>query len=167
MRYHLDLLLASPSIYVNGSIYWLPDMFESDNMKDGDIVFILAIDVGSQKFRKIQIPKFIVDQCFDCRYGSLFEQYGHLLEVNGCLAISTSTSASAVKIWIHDDNHHSKHTSAETGNENWTEHTLTVPSSVGIGPVLLSFRCGYKPIDPRNSSNKIQLRDKICVSLFL
>ncbi|XP_026382757.1 putative F-box protein At1g32420 [Papaver somniferum] len=124
--------LASPSVYVNGSIYWLPDMIESDNMKDGDIMFILAIDVGSQKFRKIRIPKFIVDQCFHCHYGSLFEQRGRLSEVNGCLAISRSIRASAVKLWIHDDNHR---TSTETGNENWTEHTLTLSSSVGTNPV--------------------------------
>ncbi|XP_026410262.1 putative F-box protein At4g38870 [Papaver somniferum] len=82
--------LTSSDIYVNGSIYWFPNEFESG---------IVAFDVGSEKFRKIQIPQVIVDR---------FGYYYYLLpgcvriqEVKGCLAISCSFNF-AVELWIHE-----------------------------------------------------------------
>ncbi|XP_026410260.1 F-box only protein 8-like [Papaver somniferum] len=77
--------LTPSSIYVNGSIYWFPDKFQKGIWNQGVTVCIMAFDVGSEKFRKIQIPQFIVVQPIDSY--PPFQACVRLQEVKGCLAI--------------------------------------------------------------------------------
>ncbi|XP_026377438.1 uncharacterized protein LOC113271747 [Papaver somniferum] len=53
----------APSVYVDGSIYWYPFNFASGDCGDVSVRFLLAFDVGSEKFRTIQIPDFSQLQC--------------------------------------------------------------------------------------------------------
>ncbi|KAI3951234.1 hypothetical protein MKW92_050426, partial [Papaver armeniacum] len=113
--------LPLSSIYVNGSIYWFPNMSESSDWGNGDIVCtIMAFDVGSEKFRKIRIPQFIVDQ--PNIYPLLQLRCVHVLEMNGCLAILTGGRVSAVDIWIHENN------DKEMSDESWKKQTINLPS---------------------------------------
>ncbi|XP_026458829.1 F-box protein At5g62510-like [Papaver somniferum] len=101
--------LSSSAIYVNGSIYWFPEKFQSG---------IVAFDVGSEKFRKIQIPQVIVD-----RFGYYYYLLGCVIlqEVNDCLAISCSYNF-AVELWIHEVNN-----KLGTGDESWNKQIITLP----------------------------------------
>ncbi|KAI3976017.1 hypothetical protein MKX01_016700 [Papaver californicum] len=116
------------SVYVNGSIYWLPDMFEYDNWNNGDNVFMVAFDVGSEKFRTIQISKF--------RSGNRpsdphpFLNRCHLLEVNECVAILRRSTADTANLWIYEDSDKEstyKATIMDSADKNWTENTITLP----------------------------------------
>ncbi|KAI3915380.1 hypothetical protein MKW92_001750 [Papaver armeniacum] len=113
------------SIHVNGSIYWFPEKFQKGIWNHGVIVCIMAFDVGSEKFRKIQIPQFIVDQPID--FYPAFLGCVRLQEVKGCLAILRRVKDSAVKLWIHD--------------ESWNEQMITLPGCVykSLFPTVFFF----------------------------
>ncbi|KAI3929957.1 hypothetical protein MKW98_004111, partial [Papaver atlanticum] len=89
---------------------------------------VVAFDVGSEKFRKIQIsesgfgnspsdPVPFLDRC-------------HLLEVNGCVAILRRNTADTANLWVYEDSDKEstyKATSMDSTDKNWTKHTITLP----------------------------------------
>ncbi|KAI3848110.1 hypothetical protein MKW92_020679 [Papaver armeniacum] len=107
------------SVYVNGSIYWFPNMFfEGDNRNSGDDV--VAFDVGSEKFRTIQISKPSDPFLHRC----------HLLEVTGCVAILRRNTADTADLWVYEDSDKEstyKATTTDSTDKNWTKHTITLP----------------------------------------
>ncbi|KAI3880516.1 hypothetical protein MKW92_014727 [Papaver armeniacum] len=110
--------LEETSVYANGSIYWITyDLFYSRDKSERKVV-IVAFDVGSEKFKTIDVPKFITDQfCKD------FKPVTQLLEVNDCVALShILPHGNIAKIWILDDK---KVTRSNT--TNWSEETLKLP----------------------------------------
>ncbi|XP_026383285.1 F-box protein At5g65850-like [Papaver somniferum] len=113
------------SVYVNGSVYWFPGIVECDNDDD---VFMVAFDVGNEKFRTIQISKF--------RSGSKpsdpdpFLDRCHLLEVNGCVAILRRNTADTADLWVYEDSDKEstyKATTMNSTDKKWTKHTITLP----------------------------------------
>ncbi|XP_026451948.1 putative F-box protein At1g47730 [Papaver somniferum] len=83
------------SQYANGSIYWLVECR-----------WIMAFDVGREKFRVIPAPEF---------GESRFQMFS---EVDGCLAV-ICPDREIINMWIlHDLN-----------KENWTQETIKLPSN--------------------------------------
>ncbi|KAI3872147.1 hypothetical protein MKW98_011639 [Papaver atlanticum] len=125
--------LTPSSIYVNGSIYWFPEKFQKGNWNHGVTVCIMAFDVGSEKFRKIQIPQFIVDQPID--FYPPFQACVRLQEVKCCSAILRRVKDSAVKLWVHGINNNG------TGDESWNEQIITLPGCLykSVFPAVFFF----------------------------
>ncbi|KAI3888951.1 hypothetical protein MKW92_038662 [Papaver armeniacum] len=118
------------SVYVNGFIYYCTSKFLSGNWDNGDAVFV-AFDVGNEKFRMITIPNLILKNRSSDRYQCI-----KLLEVDGHAAIASKESDYIVKLWVYReyneyDNKWKKTKTRSSSNleENWTEDTITLPSS--------------------------------------
>ncbi|KAI3969021.1 hypothetical protein MKW92_040487 [Papaver armeniacum] len=118
------------SVYANGSIY-----FCSSSFKDGDPKFLVVFDVGSEKFRMIPIPIFILDHQPLYPYYWLHRPY--LLAVDGNVAILRRMSNRILKLWIYTDyNDDSKKektnpqaTSFDDAEAKWAEDIITLPFS--------------------------------------
>lgn len=135
-------------VYANGSIYWCN---LRHNKLAGGPEFIVAFDVGSEKFRTIHVPKLILDQLMN-RYRCV-PLLVDLAEIKGCLTLKCRVSRSTVKLWIFSDDHDSKEnitaigaTNSPTHNftdgaattstnidEGWTEESITVPLHWPLG----------------------------------
>ncbi|KAI3894457.1 hypothetical protein MKW92_046229 [Papaver armeniacum] len=116
-----------PNVYVNGSIYWCSRMFTNPQIGHGYPSCIVAFDVGSEKFRVIQIPGFIRDQPLDP--DTFFDHFVRLVELDGRVGIIRRISAFTSKLWIFNDHHHhgkEKVNKTESG-EYWIEETITLP----------------------------------------
>ncbi|KAI3908168.1 hypothetical protein MKW98_029469 [Papaver atlanticum] len=117
------------SVYLNGYIYYCTttlSTFTSGNPGNSDIVLV-AFDLGSEKFRMIRIPEFILNSPPS---EFVFNQHANLLEVDGHVAIACRMSAYIVKLWVcREDNKGKKTTNANFCNveENWTEDTILLP----------------------------------------
>ncbi|KAI3984448.1 hypothetical protein MKX01_031072 [Papaver californicum] len=115
----------APSVYVNGSIYWYPLNFVSGDCGDAVVSFLLAFDVGSEKFSTIQIPDFgqlhpnlsFRIQCF-CS-----------LDVQSHVAILRRTSSYTARLSIYEDNDKwkGKYKASDIGGKNWTEKIIMLP----------------------------------------
>ncbi|KAI3932043.1 hypothetical protein MKW92_048336, partial [Papaver armeniacum] len=95
---------------------------------NGNDVFMVAFDVGSEKFRTIQISKFrsadrpsdpnpVLDRCY-------------LLEVNGCVAILRRVTADTADLWIYEDSDKEstyKVTTMDSTDRSWSKNTITLP----------------------------------------
>ncbi|KAI3908164.1 hypothetical protein MKW98_029465 [Papaver atlanticum] len=117
-------------VYVNGFIYYCTSKFLSGNWDNGDAVFV-AFDVGNEKFRVITIPNLILMNRSSDRYQCI-----NLLEVDGHAAIVSKESDYIIKLWLYReyneyDNKWKKTKTRSSSNleENWTEDTITLPSS--------------------------------------
>ncbi|KAI3890639.1 hypothetical protein MKW92_014165 [Papaver armeniacum] len=108
------------SIYVNGSIYYSPWKLgcvgEDDKPK-----FIVAFDVGKEKFRAIRIPDFILVQILT------FETV-QLLEIEGHPALLGKIRSDIAKIWLFDDDYNNDYRS-----NTWNEVTIQLPFRWGRG----------------------------------
>ncbi|KAI3850514.1 hypothetical protein MKW92_002190 [Papaver armeniacum] len=108
------------SVYANGSIY---RRNRDDYLfKPPEVEVIVAFDVGTEKFRVIPIPDFVIassetpeDSC-----PRLFDQL--LLEVDGHIALINKFSENMVKLWISDDDYARKKTDVK-----WVEETIILP----------------------------------------
>lgn len=107
------------SVYANGSIYRRnrDDYF----FKAPEVEVIVAFDVGTENFRVIPIPDFVIASSEtpedSCRH---FEQL--LLKVDGHIALINRISESMVKLWIYDDDYIQKKTDVK-----WVEETIILP----------------------------------------
>ncbi|KAI3975579.1 hypothetical protein MKX01_017194 [Papaver californicum] len=111
---------SAPSVCVNGFIYWFPNRYTGD---DG---FIVAFEIGCEKFRTIRIPNFILRPRSDYDGDEINVR---LLQVNGSVAILRRMSDCDIKLWIYGniDKESSKAITIDTGDKNWTENTITLP----------------------------------------
>ncbi|KAI3971093.1 hypothetical protein MKW92_018478 [Papaver armeniacum] len=107
------------SVYANGSIYRRnrDDYF----FKEPEVEVIVAFDVGTEKFRVIPIPDFVIASSEtpedSCRH---LDQL--LLEVDGHIALINRISESMVKLWVSDDDCIQKNTDVK-----WVEETIILP----------------------------------------
>ncbi|KAI3852089.1 hypothetical protein MKW98_020088 [Papaver atlanticum] len=104
------------SVYANGSIYFCSSFF-----LDCDPKFLVVFDVGSEKFRTISIPIFILDHqplnpCFWLRRA-------YLLAVDGNVAILRRMSNRILKLWMYEA------TNCDDAEANWTENIINLPFS--------------------------------------
>ncbi|XP_026440617.1 putative F-box protein At3g10240 [Papaver somniferum] len=99
----------APSVYVNGFIYWYPLNFS----RDLNVRFLLALCIGSEKFRRIRIPDSdqlnpylsFNNECLIC-----------LVEVKSCVAILCRTSSYTIRLSIYED-------------DKWTRRGVILPVS--------------------------------------
>ncbi|MCL7032838.1 hypothetical protein MKW94_019813, partial [Papaver nudicaule] len=77
---------------------------------DASVRFLLAFDVGSEKFRTIQIPDFGQVQCV-C-----------LLDVQSHVAILRRTGVYTARLSIYKED-----TASDIGGKNWTETVIILP----------------------------------------
>ncbi|KAI3840234.1 hypothetical protein MKW92_032636 [Papaver armeniacum] len=113
------------SVYVKGFVYWITDELKFPNHGSEQNV-IVAFDVGSEKFRKIALPKLITDQLlYDDDWS--FKMPVNLFEVNDRVGVLRKLRVGyPVKMWIHEDNDN-KDTSTMGCNQNWTEVEIELP----------------------------------------
>ncbi|KAI3931083.1 hypothetical protein MKW92_011419 [Papaver armeniacum] len=104
------------SLYVNGSIYYNRRM---SILEDGEHVFIVAFDVGKEKFRAIEIPDFILDQI---NFSGQFSN-AQLLEIDGHPALSSGISNDIFKLCSFDDDVNNNGCRTNT----WTAVTVELP----------------------------------------
>ncbi|MCL7045778.1 hypothetical protein MKW94_015092 [Papaver nudicaule] len=126
------LKLDGHAVYANGSIY---------TRNAGGIFtfppeaeFIVAFDVGIEKFRLIEIPDFIIDS--PGRFSR--PPYLYLLQIDGHIALvdiinehGAYESEHVVRLWISDDSYNEKKMKA-----NWTEETILLPFSTVRDKIL-------------------------------
>ncbi|KAI3934577.1 hypothetical protein MKX01_034031 [Papaver californicum] len=120
-----------PCVCVNGSMYWCTDMLTNPHEQHGYPLCIVAFDVGTEKFRMIQIPNFIPDQ--HLHHDEHFHSYIRLLELDSAVAVLLRLSAYIVKLWVLDDHLHDNENGNRTsalgilGNGIQTEEIFTLP----------------------------------------
>lgn len=111
------------SVYLNGSIYYTTHMLTSSKPDDNDEPkFIVAFDVGSEKFRAIEVPNFIFDGPGDGDF-VIFRSV-KLLVLDGRLAllVRVQKKGSAPKLWLSGDD-----CVKENASGTWTEVPLELP----------------------------------------
>ncbi|XP_026386784.1 putative F-box protein At5g62660 [Papaver somniferum] len=89
-------------VYADGTIYWSNKEYYSDewgktNPNDPDV--IVAFDVGSEKYRLIPIPSFILDEPRD----ESFRLPIDMLVLGGQVALLYRMEPYVVKLWMLDD----------------------------------------------------------------
>lgn len=118
-------LFESAGVYAKASIYWRNDGADSFTPPDKEL--IVAFDVGSEKFRVIQIPDFIVgppEILEDCAKRN--EKFT-VTSIDGHVALIDRVDACVVKLWISDDD--SSNVEKKMRTTNWSEETILLPCS--------------------------------------
>ncbi|KAI3950610.1 hypothetical protein MKX01_040590 [Papaver californicum] len=121
--------IGTASVSANGSIYWNlfrpfhgggigTDSDDEENYTD----WIMAFDIGSEKFRMIPIPQ---DHKSKDDKSSLNEF--SLSVVDGCLAIMRQMDQK-LKMWIFRDHNKESGTSVTSNEKNWTRLSIEFPS---------------------------------------
>ncbi|XP_026383450.1 uncharacterized protein LOC113278943 [Papaver somniferum] len=113
-----ELYGSGASIYVNGSIYYSPWKLKCSLVKDTKPKFIVAFDVGKEKFRAIRIPDFILDQI------PRFQPF----EIDGHPALLSIIRSNNAKIWLFDDDYNNG-----CRSNTWNEVTIELPFHWGHG----------------------------------
>ncbi|KAI3864463.1 hypothetical protein MKW98_022508 [Papaver atlanticum] len=126
--------IQSNSAYLNGSIYWRSNKPEFDNAdaEDANPKFIVAFDVGSEKFRVIPVPSFMVDKFYRLRWFDLFV-------MDERLAFFSWESRFFAKLWILQDEHDrvTSTTGATTDSDiRWTEEIISIPSNLSFDLII-------------------------------
>ncbi|CAN0852686.1 Putative F-box protein At1g32420 [Linum grandiflorum] len=135
-------LVLLESISANGSIYWM----ERETEQDGSYSdYLVAFDIGSEKFRTIKVPIFTF---------SSFRRYG-LIELDGCVTIMLKDcpQRDILTLWkFHDRNKNGK---SDSESEDWTAVTIKFPFNIqtvlfhslpGKDEIILET-CGWFPGD--------------------
>ncbi|KAI3963624.1 hypothetical protein MKW92_014011 [Papaver armeniacum] len=112
-------------VYANGSIYWINKLMSTsgdsvDRTKDKHSE---AFDVGSEKFRVIPIPKFILDEPRE----PAFLQPIAILEMDGRVVLVYRKRPCTVKLWILNDGIDRKMENCKGNIRNWSEETIALP----------------------------------------
>ncbi|MCL7040774.1 hypothetical protein MKW94_016649 [Papaver nudicaule] len=114
-------------VYADGTIYWSNKEYRSDafrysNPDDPDV--IVAFDVGSEKYRVIPVPKFILDEPRD----ETFRVPIGMLVLGTHVALLYRMEPNVVKLWMLDDGADKKlENCGRESNTNWRSETITLP----------------------------------------
>ncbi|KAI3948975.1 hypothetical protein MKW98_021581 [Papaver atlanticum] len=126
-----------PGVHSNGTIYWRNRLMSCEE----DLVYpehvlrdyvptdpdaIIAFDVGSEKFRVIPIPSFILDQ--EPRE-KMFSGPIAMLILGGRITLIYQMSSRIVKLWMLDDDGVDKklENCQGKGSSNWSAETIELP----------------------------------------
>ncbi|KAI3833038.1 hypothetical protein MKX03_021316 [Papaver bracteatum] len=117
--------------HANGTIYWRNKLMKCEKgfLRDfapTDPNVIIAFDVGSEKFRVIPIPSFILDEIREKKFD---HQPIALLILDGRVTLICQMSNYIVKLWMLDDNGVEKRLEncQGKGSSNWSTETITLP----------------------------------------
>ncbi|RZC48381.1 hypothetical protein C5167_041336 [Papaver somniferum] len=113
-------------VYADGTIYWSNkeyywDRWGTTNRDDPDV--IVAFDVGTEKYRLIPIPSFILDEPRDEEYRLPID----MLVLGGHVALLYRVEPYVVKLWMLDDGAGKKLENCRGNKSNWSTETITVP----------------------------------------
>ncbi|CAN0852844.1 Putative F-box protein At1g32420 [Linum grandiflorum] len=105
------------SSYVNGSIYWMSHNKIGQPVADDE--FLVAFDIGPEKFRTIRIPEFTLS-------GFSLSRSHYVTELDGCPTVVRTQATPTLKLWkFHDRN---KERSNGSEREDWSEVSFEKPS---------------------------------------
>ncbi|MCL7034903.1 hypothetical protein MKW94_030730, partial [Papaver nudicaule] len=113
-------------VYANGTIYWSNkedywDLFRRSNPDEPAV--IVAFDVGSEKYRVIPIPEFILNEP---RHENFRLPIG-MLVLGAHVALLYRMEPYVLKLWMLDDRPDKKLENCQGNNSNWTSETITLP----------------------------------------
>ncbi|XP_026460613.1 F-box protein At1g30790-like [Papaver somniferum] len=132
--------IQNNSVYLNGSIYWRSNKplfkeFDNADAEDANPKFIVAFDVGSEKFRVIPVPSFMDDKFYRLRWFDLFVMVERL-------AFFSWESRFLAKLWILQDEPYSKNRVTSTtgatidSDIQWTEEIISIPSNLSFDLII-------------------------------
>ncbi|MCL7052181.1 hypothetical protein MKW94_021533, partial [Papaver nudicaule] len=114
-------------VYADGTIYWSNKEYYCDswggNTNPDDPDVIVAFDVGSEKYRVIPIPNFILDEPRD----ESFRLPIDMLVLGGHVALLYRMEPYAIKLWMLDDRADKKLENCRGSISNWSSETITLP----------------------------------------
>ncbi|KAI3840567.1 hypothetical protein MKX03_018101 [Papaver bracteatum] len=130
-------------VHANGTIYWrnklmnfvedLDDPVPESGLRDyvpSDPDVIIGFDVGSEKFRVIPIPSFILDDPRE----KMFNRPIAMLILGGRVTLIYALSCSILKLWMLDDGIEKKLENCQgKGSSNWSTETITLPYDFDTG----------------------------------
>ncbi|MCL7044861.1 hypothetical protein MKW94_005908 [Papaver nudicaule] len=109
------------ALYADGTLYWSNEARSNAPQDDPDV--IVALDVGSEKYRVIPIPNFILDEPR--------EKYSRhpidMLMLGGRVALLFGMGPFFVKLWMLDDGINNKLENCQGNESNWSAETIHVP----------------------------------------
>ncbi|KAI3933798.1 hypothetical protein MKW92_038040 [Papaver armeniacum] len=113
-------------VYVDGTIYWSNkeyywDQWGTTNRDDPDV--IVAFDVGTEKYRLIPIPSFIIEEPRDEEYILPID----MLVLGGHVALLYRMEPYIVKLWMLDDGAGKKLENCRGNKSNWSTETIELP----------------------------------------
>ncbi|XP_026428566.1 uncharacterized protein LOC113324459 [Papaver somniferum] len=117
---------SMPNVYADGTIYWSNkedfwDVFSDSNPDDPDV--IVAFDVGSEKYRVIPSPNFILNEPRD----ETFRKPFGMLALGRHVALVYRIKPYVVKLWMLDDGAAKKLENCRGNKSNWIAETITLP----------------------------------------
>ncbi|KAI3843392.1 hypothetical protein MKW98_012936 [Papaver atlanticum] len=121
-------------IHVNGSIYWMCNKYTDDEPKSN--IAIMAFNLGSETFRVISIPTFILDDLWRLNWLEISSKWANeLVDVDGRIAILNVQGDDQcrggeqwINIWICTEDNE-KIGSTGVG-ANWTKEKMLMPCSL-------------------------------------
>ncbi|XP_026417613.1 uncharacterized protein LOC113313108 [Papaver somniferum] len=90
-----NIAVSSETVHVHGSIYWMCCQAGQDK---NDV--IMVFDLGSETFREIVIPSFILDLW---RSNIQVQLVHKLVEVDGHISVSVREGDDCLNMWIYND----------------------------------------------------------------
>ncbi|KAI3950676.1 hypothetical protein MKW92_051776 [Papaver armeniacum] len=108
-------------LYADGTLYWRNKIEFADQWGDPDV--IVALDVGSEKFRVISIPNFILDEPHERFYRRPVD----MLILGGRVALLFRKEPQVLKLWMLDDGVHNKLKNCQGSESNWGGDTIQLP----------------------------------------
>ncbi|KAI3877115.1 hypothetical protein MKX03_027641 [Papaver bracteatum] len=124
-------------VYANGSIYWR-NAGASFCTPPADEL-IVAFDVGTEKFRVIRIPDFVVGFSETLKkYGGLRAEKFSITQIDGHMALIDRVDQHIVKLWISDDDCYNE----QKKTTNWTDETISLPCSFESG-----YDLSFSPVE--------------------
>ncbi|KAI3878629.1 hypothetical protein MKW98_027934 [Papaver atlanticum] len=128
-------------VYINGSIYYITTSITTSSVKEKDRPkFLVAFDVGSEKFRTISVPSCVFDQPVDCDAAYTFYNV-QLIELDGRLGLfirpgPRMSGTPKLKLWLFDDDKNKKNSTS-----SWTQVNMKLPctkdynNGISLNPV--------------------------------
>ncbi|RZC94169.1 hypothetical protein C5167_021415 [Papaver somniferum] len=127
-------------VHANGTIYWrnklmnfVEDLDDPLCLRDyvpSDPDVIIGFDVGSEKFRVIPIPSFILDDPRE----KMFKRPIAMLILGGRVTLIYALSSSILKLLMLDDGVEKKLENCQgKGSSNWSTETITLPYDFDTG----------------------------------
>ncbi|MCL7032509.1 hypothetical protein MKW94_008056 [Papaver nudicaule] len=113
-------------VYAYGTIYWSnkEDYWDLSRRSNPDEpAVIVAFDVGSEKYRVIPIPEFILDEP---RHETFKPPIG-MLVLGAHIALLYRMEPFVLKLWMLDDRPDKKLENCRGSTSNWSSETITLP----------------------------------------
>ncbi|KAI3878632.1 hypothetical protein MKW98_027937 [Papaver atlanticum] len=129
-----DLEIYGSYVYMNGSIYYNTYSVKVSCANEKNMPkFLVAFDVGSEKFRTIRVPSYVFDRPY---YKDTFMFYNvRLLELDDRLGLFIEHGNSGtLKLWLFDDERNKKNSTS-----SWSEVSIELPYTLDVHRNHVSF----------------------------